>query len=228
MALPHIPFPPALTQNIFHLGLVICPQILFCRWTHNALLPLLPLILEVLSFHPQNLLQYSHLWSLSYSIYGYHACFWTLAIPHALWRIFDMRHPYCIWRLSGQIYRLPSAIRTLSFISCRSNYYNLFCWRISFHSHNLPCGMPKPGYKWNGSGHMFLQSVFFALCLGISCIYMLLTFRAAAFLSLVFYVFSQHFFWNTPCCMQNIRLSKKCVPSKRFYGMAFINLYGTL
>ena len=74
----------------------------------------------------------------------------------------------------------------------------LSCWRASFHSHKHLCGMPKSDYTKNGNSWMFSLSVSSGLYLDISCIYMLLTFSATAFLSLIFYIITQHFFRNIP------------------------------
>ena len=106
-----------------------------------------------------------------------------------------MHSPYYKWHLSGQIYLLLSATRILSLIPCCNSYYSLFCWRISFHSHKLSSDMPESGYKRNDSSRMFLQSVRSAHYLDISYTYMLLTPTAITFLSLIFYVFPEHFLY---------------------------------
>ena len=52
------------------------------------------------------------------------------------------------------------------------------------------------GYKQNDNSQMFLQSVFSVHYLDISCIYMLLASAVTTFLPLIFYIFSEHLFWN--------------------------------
>lgn len=70
--------------------------------------------------------------------------------------------------------------------------------RVCAISSIFPCSMSVFDYIQTSSIQKFLQSQFVALYLGTSYIYMPLASAIITFLSLVLYILSKHFFWNSP------------------------------
>ena len=118
-------------------------------------------------------------------IYGWHACSWISGNRHVLWKISDTLNPYDRSHLSGQIYRLLSAIHALSSGFCYSNCYSRFYFIDLF---SFSYASFRYASVWLYTKRQ--QPNVFAICtfcpfIGIYfCTYMLLTFTAAFFLSL--------------------------------------------
>ena len=90
-------------------------------------------------------------------------------------------------------------------IPCCSNYCRRSCSWTSSLSPIFLSGMPMSGCRQNGSCQMFLPEVLPVLYWDKFCICMPLTFFPPSFLSLVFYVFPQHFLHKVcPSGVRNI------------------------